>query len=156
MFKFLFLLLLLLPLIELFFLIQVGGIIGALPTIALCIFTAALGTLLLRSQGIQTLRRAQIKIENGDMPATDVIEGLILLVAGVMLLTPGFLTDAVGFFCLVPGPRTRIATSILMWFIQQQKRRRSGSAHTVIIEGEFHEETGHDGQKISQIKKPED
>jgi UPF0716 protein FxsA len=156
MFKFLFLILLLLPLIELFFLIGVGGLIGALPTILLCIFTAALGTLLLRAQGIQTLRRAQIKIENGDMPATDVIEGLILLVAGVMLLTPGFLTDAVGFFCLIPGPRTRIATSMLMWFIQQQKRGRAGSAHTVIIEGEFREDTGHDGQKIAQIKKPEE
>lgn len=138
MFKFLFFSLLLLPLLEIYLLIQVGGVIGALSAIGMCIFTAALGTLLLREQGIQTIRRVQKKIDHGEMPATDVIEGFILLVSGILLLTPGFVTDALGFLCLIPGLRTRIATGLLLRLIQQRKHR--SSADTVIIEGEFHEE----------------
>ncbi|MEX2353519.1 MAG: FxsA family protein [Gammaproteobacteria bacterium] len=137
-------------------LIEVGGILGALPTVGLCIFTAALGTLLLRAQGIQTLRRAQNRIEHGEMPATDVIEGLILLVAGILLLTPGFMTDLIGFFCLIPGPRTRIATSILVWLIEQRKRGKTDNGDTVIIEGEFREETDETSHRVSHKQKQRD
>ncbi len=138
MFKYVFLALLLTPLIEIYILIQVGGIIGALPAIGLCIFTAALGTLLLRRQGIQTLQRAQARVDRGEMPAVDVIEGLLLLVAGVLLLTPGFVTDIIGFLCLIPGFRTGIATGLLIKLIRRARNRRTG--HGIIIEGEFREE----------------
>lgn len=138
MFKFLFLAFLLVPLLELYVLIQVGGEIGALPTIGLCIFTAALGAFLLRLQGIQTIRRVQDKVRRREMPATDVIEGFILLVSGLLLLTPGFITDTAGFLCLVPGLRNSIATSILRGLISGQKNRPGGG--TVIIEGDFWDE----------------
>lgn len=135
MFKVLFLAFLLIPLMELYVLIQVGAEIGALATIALCIFTAALGAFLFRLQGIETLKRVRDRIDHGEMPATDLIEGFILLISGLLLLTPGFVTDILGFLCLIPGLRTRIATAILARALIIQ---RSGAGrHTVIVEGEF-------------------
>jgi len=138
MFKFVFLALVLGPLTEIYILIQVGSAIGALSTVGLCVLTAALGTLLLREQGIQTLQRVQAKLDRGEMPAVDVIEGLILLVAGILLLTPGFVTDIAGFLCLIPAFRTGVAGRLLIRLMQRVRTRRSG--HTVIIEGEYHEE----------------
>ena len=135
MFKTLFLAFLLIPLMELYVLIQVGSQIGALSTIALCIFTAALGAFLLRLQGIETLKRVRDRIEHGEMPATDLIEGFILLVSGLLLLTPGFVTDVLGFLCLIPGLRTRVATAILSRALIIQ--RSGADKHTVIVEGEF-------------------
>jgi len=153
MFKLLLLLFILIPLAEIYVLILVGGGIGALPTVSLCILTAALGTLLLRAQGIQTLKRVQDKIDRGELPATDVIEAFILLISGMLLLTPGFITDIIGFFCLVPGPRTRIATAILIWLIKQRHIHTSAVQQTDIIEGEFREETDEAINKITHTGK---
>ena len=141
MFKVLFLAFLLIPLMELYVLIQVGAQIGALSTIALCIFTAALGAFLLRLQGLITLKRVRERIDHGEMPATDLIEGFILLISGLLLLTPGFVTDVLGFLCLIPGLRTRIATAILTRALIIH-----GSAagrRTVIVEGEFWDHKEH-------------
>jgi UPF0716 protein FxsA len=147
MFKFLFLAFLLVPLVELYVLIQVGSVFGALITIVLCLFTAALGAFLLRMQGIETLSRVQTRIQKGEMPATDLIEGFILLVSGLLLLTPGFLTDITGFLCLVPGLRTSVALFILGKMVLQHK---SNSNHqTTTVEGEFWDENG----KLLVIKK---
>jgi UPF0716 protein FxsA len=139
MFKVLFLAFLLVPLTELFVLIQVGAQIGALSTIALCLFTAALGAFLFRLQGLETLKRVQDRIEHGEMPATDLVEGFILLISGLLLLTPGFVTDILGFLCLVPVLRTRIATFILGRVLLIQ--RSSAGRRTVIVEGEFWDHT---------------
>lgn len=138
MFKLLFLAFLLVPLVELYVLIQIGSVVGGLTTVVLCIFTAALGAFLVRRQGIQTIRRVEHKIRHRRMPATDLVEGFILLVAGLLLLTPGFITDTAGFLCLVPGLRTWIATGILGSLILGQKNRPSDG--TVIIEGDFWDE----------------
>ena len=140
MFKILFLCFLIVPLAELYVLIQVGSVIGALTTIALCLFTAALGAFLLRLQGIETFQRVQYRIHHGEMPATDLIEGFILIVSGILLLTPGFLTDITGFLCLMPGLRTQIATLILTRLIIQHNTR--SQQHSVIVEGEFWDEKG--------------
>jgi len=94
------------PLAEIAVLIQVGGWIGVAPTLALIILTAIVGTWMLRQQGFSVLARAQRQLEQGVMPVAEVFEGLCLLVAGVLLLTPGFLTDAVGALLLVPQVRT--------------------------------------------------
>ena len=138
MFRFLFLSFVLVPLLELYVLIQVGSVFGALTTIMLCLFTAALGAFLLRLQGLQTLNRVQTKIRQGEMPATDLIEGFILLVSGVLLLTPGFITDIGGFLCLVPGLRTAIANMVLGRMVLQYRARPD--QRTVIVEGEFWDE----------------
>lgn len=138
MFKLLFILFITVPLLELYLLVQVGGIIGVFPTIALCILTAALGAGLLRLQGLQTLARVRQKLDQGEIPATDLIAGAILLLCGVLLLTPGFFTDCIGFLCLIPRVRLYFATAILNYLMQHGTR--ANVDHSVIVEGEFWEE----------------
>ncbi len=97
-----------LPLAELFVLIEVGSHIGALATIGLCIATALLGTTLIRSQGLAALGKVQNSFNRQEIPAVAMLEGAFLLVAGLCLLTPGLITDTIGFLCLVPPLRLAI------------------------------------------------
>jgi UPF0716 protein FxsA len=112
----LFLLFVLVPVIEIALFIQVGGFLGLVPTLIIVIGTAALGTWLLRQQGLSTLARARSRLDSGELPATQLIEGAILLVGGALLLTPGFMTDAVGFACLVPPSRRWLAAQLASRF----------------------------------------
>jgi len=118
-FGILFLLFLIVPLVEIYFLIQVGSAIGALPTVFLVVFTAVLGVLLLRYQGFVTLRNFQSNMGRGKLPALEILEGMVLLVAGALLLTPGFFTDAIGFACLI-APLRR---AVIQWFLKQNRPR---------------------------------
>ena len=93
------------PIIEIYLLIQVGQVIGAGWTIFLVVLTAVLGVWLLRIQGLSTLTRAQRKLQENELPAREILEGMGLVVAGALLLTPGFFTDALGFFLLFPPTR---------------------------------------------------
>jgi UPF0716 protein FxsA len=102
LFRWLLLVFLLVPLGEIYVLIKVGSIVGALPTVALVVFTAVLGAALMRAQGFSTLARVQASLDRGELPATELVEGALILLAGALLLTPGFITDTVGFVCLVP------------------------------------------------------
>ena len=126
------------PLVEIYFLIQVGQEIGAFSTVLLCILTAALGAILLRIQGILTLMNAREKLRQGEIPADNLLEGLILLITGVLLLTPGFVTDVIGFLCLVPSLRSMLARRMLHRAFRDDLRRRN-----IIVEGEFWEEDDH-------------
>lgn len=105
MFPVLTLIFLIVPVVEIFLLIQVGQVIGAWWTILLVVLTAIIGVRLLKLQGISTLMRAQEKMQSGNMPAQEMLEGVGLIVAGAFLLTPGFFTDAVGFCLLIPTIR---------------------------------------------------
>ncbi len=96
------------PLIEIYLLIKVGGLIGAGWTIFCVVFTAVLGAFLVRSQGFATLRRIQADLDAGALPAMSLLEGVCLLIAGALLLTPGFVTDAIGFACLTPVLRRAV------------------------------------------------
>ncbi len=109
----LFLFFLIVPIIEIYLLLQVGGIIGVFPTVLLVVFTAALGAWLLRRQGFETWQRLQNNLAQGTIPAYEMIEGPILLVGGALLLTPGFFTDLLGFTCLLPALRRKIAQYII-------------------------------------------
>ncbi|MCP1726364.1 UPF0716 protein FxsA [Natronospira proteinivora] len=93
------------PLVELYILIQVGQSIGALSTILLCILTAVAGATLIRMQGLSTLMRARRNLDQGMAPAMEMLEGVALAIAGGLLLTPGFATDVLGFFMLIPALR---------------------------------------------------
>lgn len=93
------------PLIELYFLIQVGSEIGALPTIGLTILTALIGGFLVRLQGFAVLMRVRHAADRGEVPALEMLDAALLLVAGLVLLLPGFFTDVVGFLLLVPPLR---------------------------------------------------
>ncbi|MDO6443680.1 FxsA family protein [Marinobacter sp. 2_MG-2023] len=101
------------PIAEMAVLIQVGSVIGVFNTIGFVLLTAVAGAWLLRQQGLATLLKANQRLNSGELPAREVAEGLILAVGGVLLLTPGFITDAVGFFCLVPFTRHWLAAQAL-------------------------------------------
>ncbi|MEC6909324.1 FxsA family protein [Photobacterium piscicola] len=113
MFPLLMLLFIVVPMVEIGLFIQVGGLLGLWPTIAIVFFTAVIGASLVRSQGIATLTLVQSKLQQGEMPTQEIIEGMLLAVAGVLLLTPGFMTDALGLILLLPPSRAKVA-QILM------------------------------------------
>jgi UPF0716 protein FxsA len=93
------------PLLELYLIIKVGSYIGAMWTVLIVIMTAVIGVQLLRIQGFNTLRRAQENMMRGEMPAMEMMEGIVLAVGGALLITPGFITDTLGFLCLLPVSR---------------------------------------------------
>ena len=113
MFPILLLLFIFVPIIEIGLFIQVGGFLGLWPTIALVLITAFVGASLVRSQGMQTLMSVQGRLQQGEMPAQQILEGVMLAVAGVLLLTPGFMTDALGMLVLLPAPRAMIAKKMM-------------------------------------------
>lgn len=113
MFRTLLFLFLLIPLIEIYFLIQVGEVIGAGWTVFLVVATAAIGAGLLRMQGLNTLQRAQLTMAQGQLPAVAMFEGVALLLSGALLLTPGFFTDTLGFILLVPAIRQAMIKKVL-------------------------------------------
>ncbi|MDH5472881.1 MAG: FxsA family protein [Gammaproteobacteria bacterium] len=104
----------LVPLIEVYILIQVGSVIGVGWTILLVIMTAVLGVNLLRHQGLSTLMRANKLMSQGQIPAMEMLEGLVLAVGGALLITPGFFTDIVGFLCLLPYSRRQFIRYLLL------------------------------------------
>lgn len=104
----LFLIFVAVPIVEIGLFIQVGGAIGLWPTLAIVILTALAGTTLMRAQGMSTLQRLQSSLSDGTNPADPMAQGAMILVAGVLLLTPGFFTDAVGFALLIPPVRVAL------------------------------------------------
>jgi UPF0716 protein FxsA len=126
------------PLLEIYLLIAVGHVIGGWNTVGLVLLTAVLGTWLLRLQGGQILLRLRAQMEAGELPALPLLEGVILLVAGALLLTPGFFTDALGFALLLPPVRAALGRYLLTTLpVRTHEQPRSQSAPGTILEGEF-------------------
>lgn len=125
----------LIPLIELLLLIEVGGLIGVIPTVGIVIATGVLGAWLTRLEGLKTLRRIREDLANGRMPAERLVDGLLILVAGAVLLTPGLLTDACGFFLLVPPGRRFVRVALVNAF-----HTRIGGTQPRVIEGQWQRE----------------
>jgi len=144
MFRSLFILFLLVPLIEIYFLIKVGSIIGAGWTVFAVVGTAVLGAGLLRIQGLSTLQRAQLSMAKGEIPAVAMLEGVALAISGVLLLTPGFFTDTLGFILLIPVLRQSLIKRILknsqFLYRRQTMRSHNGFNESTIIEGEIVDE----------------
>ncbi|WP_413113790.1 FxsA family protein [Thaumasiovibrio sp. DFM-14] len=113
MFSILLLLFIFVPIIEIALFVQVGGVLGLWPTLSLVLLTAVVGASLVRSQGIMTLMSVQQRLQQGEMPAQQILEGVMLAVCGVLLLTPGFMTDALGMLVLLPVPRAYLAQEIM-------------------------------------------
>ncbi|XAW89413.1 FxsA family protein [Vibrio sp. CDRSL-10 TSBA] len=101
------------PVIEIGLFIQVGGMLGLWPTLALVLITAFVGASLVRSQGLATLLSVQQRMQRGEIPAQQIVEGVMLAVAGVLLLTPGFMTDTMGMLILLPRPRAMLAKYLM-------------------------------------------
>ena len=93
------------PILEIAVFIKVGGLIGLWPTLAIVILTAMAGTWALRAQGLATLARARTQIDRGELPTRELFDGACLLIAGALLLTPGFVTDFLGFLLFLPPVR---------------------------------------------------
>ncbi len=106
------------PVIEIALFIEVGGQIGLWPTIAIVVATAFAGTALLRLQGLAVLQRAQESAARNELPVAEIYTGLCLLVAGVLLLTPGFFTDALGFLIFIPIFRQNAGLVIWRWLVR--------------------------------------
>jgi len=102
------------PLIEVYLLIQVGSVIGAGWTVLLVVLTAVIGVNLLRQQGLSTLMRANKVMSQGQIPAVEMLEGMVLAVGGALLITPGFFTDVLGFLCLIPQIRRGFIRRLLL------------------------------------------
>ena len=139
------------PVIEIYLLIKVGSVIGAIPTILMIIGTAILGATLLRMQGISTYQRVQNTMARGEIPAIEMLEGLILLVSGALLLTPGFFTDAIGFIALIPPLRRTFIiwalkhSNIVQTSSQFSQHTYDGTAYKeeeghIVIEGKYKKE----------------
>ena len=111
MFAALALLFLVVPFLELFVLLRVGGAIGALPTIALLVAVSVVGAWLVKREGIGVARRAQEQVRRGTVPTTELVDGVLILFAGALLLTPGFLTDVLGVLLLLPPVRVALRAS---------------------------------------------
>jgi len=120
------LLFMLIPIVEMWILIEVGGWIGVLPTIALVVLTATIGLSLLKQQGLSTLMRARLKMDEGVIPASELVSGVMIAVGGALLLTPGFVTDALGFALLI----SKIREWLLLKLIDRYRDK-------IVIEGEF-------------------
>ena len=124
------------PVIEIALFIQVGGLIGLFPTLAIVVFTAILGTYLVRGQGLSTLSTLQSQFSNLQDPTESLAHGAMILFAGALLLTPGFFTDAVGFLLLTPAFRL----VALRWALEMRAARSalmtsSATPRTVVSVG---------------------
>jgi len=109
----LFIIFVLVPVIEIALFIQAGDWFGLGPTLFMIVLTAVIGVSLLRQQGLSTLYKAQQKMNQGELPAQEMVEGIMLAVAGALLITPGFFTDTVGFLLLIPVFRRYLFNQVL-------------------------------------------
>jgi len=116
------------PVMELYILIEAGRIIGIGATVGLIMITGVAGAWLARSQGLEILKKIQQETANGQMPAQTLIDGALILVGGLLLLTPGFFTDALGFSFLVPITRELWRRGLSAW-LEKQVRQGSVTIH---------------------------
>ena len=118
----LFILFAVVPVIEVYLLIKVGSLIGPLPTVALLLAISMVGAWLVRHQGFELMRRIQSELAQGRLPAAELLDGAMVLVGGVLLLTPGFFTDFLGLFFLIPATRALIKQLVGLWLQRRLSR----------------------------------
>lgn len=129
------------PLAEIYALIKVGSWLGVLPTIALLLLVSALGAVLVKREGLRVLRRMQEQVMAGNMPSNELLDGVCLLLAGLLLVVPGFVTDAVGLILLLPPFRLALRAAL---------RRRNGRklrivatyGGRIVSDGQVHDVSG--------------
>lgn len=105
MFFYLFIIFIILPIIEISIFIQIGSFLGTFNTVLLIFLTAALGIYFVRQQGLSAFQKITYELQNQQIPMQGMFDGLVILIAGILLITPGFLTDVLGFLCLMPMTR---------------------------------------------------
>lgn len=120
-----------LPLLELWLLLAIGSRVGVVATVALVFGTGVLGAWLARSQGLSTWRRLQTEMAAGRLPSDALVDGLLILIAGAVLLTPGLLTDLAGFFLLTPAGRQVVRRAVVRSF---RHRMRRSDGRVIVVE----------------------
>ena len=149
--NYLFVLFIVVPVIELFVLFKVGKQIGVIETFVIIIVTGIIGAHLAKQQGITTLTKIRASLQQGKLPGNEIVDGLIILVAGAVLLTPGFLTDIFGFLLLLPAGRSVLK----LWLIKKfQKFIKEGSNRTT--RSQFSFRVSSNLNRISEPKKDDD
>ena len=123
------------PLVELFILVKLGSVVGVVPTVGLVIFTGILGAWLARQQGFRVLKRLRTDLDQGRLPAEALVDGLLILIAGAVLLTPGLITDGLGFFLLIPQGRAAVRKAVTKRFAN-----RTGAGQPPVIDAEWYRE----------------
>lgn len=132
-----------LPVVEITVFVKVAGLMGFLPAVGLAVVSGILGMALLRGQGLSTALRARSLLDKGVMPVAEVFDGICLMVAGGLLLFPGFVSDIAGLILLLPPVRAALRS----WLVRRMPAEdvapfgagRTGAAGPGVIEGEFHE-----------------
>lgn len=141
------------PIVEIFLLLEVSDHIGGWTTIGIIVLTAIIGSRLVKQQGLQTFQSAQIKLQQGQIPETELLEGFLILIAGILLVTPGFVTDFFGLLCLLPATRKAIAKGLVKHFktvsIQSHFQGQSFTHH----HSTFHQST--DGNEPGNVYEGE-
>ena len=122
----------LVPLLELLLLVEVGRLVGLLPTIVMVLATGVLGAWLARREGLRTVTRLREELASGALPGQTLLDGALILVAGAVLLTPGFITDAVGFGLLIPAGRSLVRRRLSAWL-----RRRTVPGEEPVVEARW-------------------
>ena len=130
-----------LPVIEISLFIQFGDTLGTVNTILLIFLTAGIGVYLVRQQGFNTLRKMQQEVQNHELPVRSLFDGFVILISGILLLIPGFFTDAIGFMGLIPITRFFIGKTLISLFIKNRSNFAYNSKKDINdpIEGEFEE-----------------
>ena len=127
-----FLIFLSLTALEIYLMIEIGGIVGALNTVCLIFLTAIIGLYFAKYQGMQTLKTGMINLYQNKLPINEIIAGATIGVAALLLIVPGFFTDLVGFLLLIP-----ITRKIILKLILKNKKRDDGKTQSTIIDGEI-------------------
>lgn len=132
MFGWLLTLFILVPMAELMLLLRLGDLIGLVPTLSIIVCTGVIGASLARWQGLITMRRVQTEFQAGRLPGDALVDGLLILVAGALLLTPGLMTDACGFLLLIPPGRALLRRRVMAAF-----RRRVRTGDGVVLDAQW-------------------
>lgn len=126
--RFLLIFFIVVPLTEMMLLFEVSDLIGGFPTLILVVATAVIGVQILKRQGLSTLLRANQRLQSGELPAQEIIEGMLLAGAGALLLTPGFITDTIGFILLTGPLRRPLARRIIRAGVMNTLARGHGGS----------------------------
>lgn len=158
----------LVPIIEISLFIKVGGLIGLWPTIGLVLLSAFVGMTIIRSQGQRTLLELQRSFQTLRNPTQPLAHGAMIIISGMLLLTPGFLTDIIGLMLLIPGIRTKIIHLVSRYTkiapggftfstVRQSSRPGQGTRHDDIIDGEYSEYSVYndDGENADKNSQPQ-
>ena len=125
----------LIPIIEISLFIEIGSIIGSFYTIILIFVTAIVGVFFVRQQGISTFQKLTSQLQNLETPVQTMFEGLVILISGILLITPGFFTDALGFLGLIPFTRIIFIKLVASYILSRYGKQSNQNKNT--IEGEF-------------------